>query len=132
MSPDSLGTSLKFVGKQTMTEKQAELCTCTLVALKACHAAVIAAVRPRSWSGRVPQTPEHIGAHCKTDAFEVMLTIAQQIAEGALQGTYFARDGKGPGITLCAAPLWCACACILVCNTDQQFSKLQEKQRASP
>lgn len=116
-------------------EKQAEIGTCILEALKACHAALTAAEHPRSWLGRVPQTPEHIGAHCITYAFEVRLTkttIVQQFAEGALQRTYFARDGRGPGITLCAAPLWCACACILVCNIDQQFSKSQKSQRAGP
>jgi len=127
------GKQLYQVCKQA--EKQAEIGTCIPEALKACHAALTAAEHPRSWLGRVPQTPEHIGAHCKTDAFDEMLTkmaIAQQIAEGALHRTYFARDGRGPGITLCAAPLWCACACILVCNTDQQFSKWQKSQRASP
>ena len=127
------GRLLNCVCKQA--EKQAKIGTCILEALKACHAALTAAVRPRSWLGRVPQTPERIGAHCITYAFEVMLpkmTIAQQFAEGALQRTYFARDGRGPGITLCAAPLWCACACILVCNIDQQFSKSQKSQRACP
>jgi len=72
------------VCKQTITEKQAEVCTYRLVALKACHAALTAAVHPRSWRGQVPQTPEHIGAHCKTNTFELMLTkmtIAQKSAE---------------------------------------------------